>query len=278
MSNQHNKKRNVGIIYEQLLRRTSAFMLENDEKKALDCVKITKKYFKPGSELYREFRLFQALLNTTTKSEPLAVRILEEARRGAKMFSQQQLDIEKSRLISEINRTIDDPEFFNQPVKEYRLYATIQTLINDWRKSDDASLLRVTDYEQKLVEWLSKDKEENPDVSNMTDENVNALSVKIMTEKFEKKWAGKLTHEQASLIKDYVMGRTDVNLLETTKRRVIRGLKRLKESTDSDVLLEKIDRINKQVSEINVSKLDDEAVVKFMQLTQLQQELETKDE
>ena len=253
-------------------------MLENDEKKALDCVKITKKYFKPGSELYREFRLFQALLNTTTKSEPLAVRILEEARRGAKMFSQQQLDIEKSRLISEINRTIDDPEFFNQPVKEYRLYATIQTLINDWRKSDDASLLRVTDYEQKLVEWLSKDKEETPDVSNMTDENVNALSVKIMTEKFEKKWAGKLTHEQASLIKDYVMGRTDVNLLETTKRRVIRGLKRLKESTDSDVLLEKIDRINKQVSEINVSKLDDEAVVKFMQLTQLQQELETKDE
>jgi hypothetical protein len=278
MSNQHNKKRNVGIIYEQLLRRTSAFMLENDEKKALDCVKITKKYFKPGSELYREFRLFQALLNTTTKSEPLAVRILEEARRGAKMFSQQQLDIEKSRLISEINRTIDDPEFFNQPVKEYRLYATIQTLINDWRKSDDASLLRVTDYEQKLVEWLSKDKEEAPDVSNMTDENVNALSVKIMTEKFEKKWAGKLTHEQASLIKDYVMGRTDVNLLETTKRRVIRGLRRLKESTDSDVLLEKIDRINKQVSEINVSKLDDEAVVKFMQLTQLQQELETKDE
>ena len=278
MSNQHNKKRNVGIIYEQLLRRTSAFMLENDEKKALDCVKITKKYFKPGSELYREFRLFQALLNTTTKSEPLAVRILEEARRGAKMFSQQQLDIEKSRLISEINRTIDDPEFFNQPVKEYRLYATIQTLINDWRKSDDASLLRVTDYEQKLVEWLSKDKEETPDVSNMTDENVNALSVKIMTDKFEKKWAGKLTQEQASLIKDYVMGRTDVNLLETTKRRVIRGLKRLKESTDSDVLLEKIDRINKQVSEINVSKLDDEAVVKFMQLTQLQQELETKDE
>ena len=99
MSNQHNKKRNVGIIYEQLLRRTSAFMLENDEKKALDCVKITKKYFKPGSELYREFRLFQALLNTTTKSEPLAVRILEEARRGAKMFSQQQLDIEKFQTI-----------------------------------------------------------------------------------------------------------------------------------------------------------------------------------
>jgi hypothetical protein len=278
MSNQHNKKRNVGIIYEQLLRRTSAFLLENNEQKATECMKITRKYFKPGSELYREFRLFQALLNTTTKSEPLAVRILEEARRGARMFSQQQLDIEKSRLIREINHTLDDPEFFNQPVKEYRLYATIQTLINDWRRSDDASLLRVADYEQKLVEWLSKDKLTEPEIEEMVDESVNALSVKLMTEKFEKKWSGKLTHEQASLIKDYVMGRTDVNLLETTKRRVVRGLQRLKESTESTVLLEKIDHINKQVSEIDVSRLDDDTVVKFMQLTQLQRELETKDE
>jgi hypothetical protein len=278
MSNQHNKKRNVGIIYEQLLRRASVFMLENDEKKAAHCVKIIKTYFKPGSELYREFRLFQALLNTTTRSEPLAVRILEEARRGAKMFSQQQLDIEKSRLIREINHTIDDPDFFNQPVKEYRLYATIQTLINDWRRSDDASLMRVADYEQKLVEWLSKDKESLPELQEMVDDNVNTLSVKIMTEKFEKKWSGKLTHEQASLIKDYVMGRTDVNLLETTKRRVMRGLKRLKESTDSAILLEKIDHINKQVSEIDVRNLDDDTVVKFMQLTQLQQELESKNE
>lgn len=278
MSNQHNKKRNVGIIYEQLLRRTSAFLLENNEDKALECMKITKRYFKPGSELYREFRLFQALLNTTTRSEPLAVRILEEARRGAKMFSQQQLDIEKSRLIREINHTLDDPDFFNQPVKEYRLYATIQTLINDWRKSDDASLMRVADYEQKLVEWLVKDKESEPELNEMVDDNINSLSVKLMTEKFEKKWSGKLTHEQASIIKDYVMGRTDVNLLESTKRRVIRGLQRLKESTNSAILLEKIDHINKQVTEIDVSRLNDDTVVKFMQLTQLQQELETKDE
>jgi len=138
--------------------------------------------------------------------------------------------------------------------------------------------MRVTDYEQKLVEWLSKDKDSSPDLEEMVDENVNSLSVKIMTEKFEKKWSGKLTHEQASLIKDYVMGRTDVNLLETTKRRVMRGLKRLKESTDSAILLEKIDHINKQVSEIDVRNLDDDTVVKFMQLTQLQQELESKNE
>jgi hypothetical protein len=74
------------------------------------------------------------------------------------------------------------------------------------------------------------------------------------------------------------MGRTDANLLESTKRRVVRGLQRLKESTSSSILLEKIDDINKQVSGIDVARLDDETVVKFMQLTQLQQELEAKDE
>ena len=278
MSNSHNKKRNVGIIYEQLLTKASAALVDNDFQTAQECSRIIKTYYKPGTEVFKEHRLFQALLNTTVKSENVGLRIMQEAKRGSNMFSTRQLEIEKSQLIKEINKSIDDRSFFNQHVKNYRLYATVQTLMNDWRKEDEGSLGRVIQYEQKLLEWLESDKTVAPVLSELKNEKVTPLSVKIMNEKFEKKWAGKLTELQHQLIRDYVHGKVDISMLESIKARTSRGLHRLKESTDSQVLLEKIDYVFKIVESADATKLDDAGIVKFMQLTQLQQELEAKDE
>lgn len=278
MSNSHNKKRNVGIIYEQLLTKASAALVDNDFQTAQECSRIIKTYYKPGTEVFKEHRLFQALLNTTVKSENVGLRIMQEAKRGSNMFSTRQLEIEKSQLIKEINKSIDDRNFFNQHVKNYRLYATVQTLMNDWRKEDEGSLGRVIQYEQKLLEWLESDKTTTPVLSELKNEKVTPLAVKIMNEKFEKKWAGKLTEIQHQLIRDYVHGKVDISMLESIKARTSRGLHRLKESTDSQVLLEKIDYVFKIVESADVTKLDDAGIVKFMQLTQLQQELEAKDE
>ena len=98
MSN-HNKKRNVGIIYEQLLLRASTALVDNDSATADACKAIIKKYYRPGTEIFKEFRLFQALLNTTVKSETMGSRLIQEARRGVHIFSTIKLDREKSDLI-----------------------------------------------------------------------------------------------------------------------------------------------------------------------------------
>ena len=209
MSSPHNKKRNVGIIYEQLLQRASAALVDNDTKTVEVCTSIIKKYYKPGTEIFKEFRLFQALLNTTVKSEALSLRIIQEAKRGVHMFSQHQIDIEKSALIRDINKNLNDSNFFNLPIKEYRLYATLQTLMNDWQKEDETSLSRIVEYEQKLLEWLGSDKDVSPTLNELTTKDVSSLSVKIMNEKFEKKWGDKLNDLQRSLIKDYIHGKVD---------------------------------------------------------------------
>lgn len=277
MSN-HNKKRNVGIIYEQLLLRASAAMVDNDATTAEKCSAIIKKYYRPGTEIFKEFRLFQALLNTTVKSETLGARLIQEARRGVHIFSQVKLDREKSDLIREINKTLDDPDFFNQPIREYRLFATLQTLLNDWRREDESSLTRVIEYESKLLEWMKSDKTEPTRLGDLTTEDVSDLTVKIMNEKFEKKWGDKLNETQKSLIRDYVHGRVDEQMLDSIRKRALRGLNRLRESTSSEVLLEKLDDVKVMIEQVSPKSLDDAAVVKFMQLTQLYQELEAKDE
>ena len=66
----HNKKRNVGLIYELLLRHLSSRIIVNDKKGAKIATAILEKHFSKGSELYKEFRLFNALaksLNTFKK-------------------------------------------------------------------------------------------------------------------------------------------------------------------------------------------------------------------
>lgn len=278
MSSQHNKKRNVGIIYEQLLLKASAALIDNDPKTASKCAGIIKKYYKPGTEIFREFRLFQALINTTIKSESLGLRLIQEARRGVHTFSPQQLELEKSSLIREINKSIDDQGFFNQPVREYRTYATVQTLLNDWQREDEANLHRVVEYESKLLEWMKSDKETPPALDELTTQDVSSMTVRIMNEKFEKKWGDKLNETQRSLIRDYVHGSVDERMLESIKNRAIRGLTRLRESTDSKVLLEKLNDVHSMVEGIETKSLDDAGISKFMHLTQLYQELENKNE
>ena len=84
MNKSHNKKRNVGIIFEQLVRYASKAIVENNEEVANKVLKITSKYFKEGTELYKEYRLFNALYNTTLPSESLATRIISEAKNAAR--------------------------------------------------------------------------------------------------------------------------------------------------------------------------------------------------
>ena len=96
MGKAHNKKRNVGIIYEQLLQLIAKYLVEGNQDKHREGLAILKRNFKPESELYREFRLFNALVKTTVRNDSLAARILAEAKAAALDFDAQQLRREKA--------------------------------------------------------------------------------------------------------------------------------------------------------------------------------------
>ena len=73
----HNKKRNVGIIYEQLLTTAARGIVENDKK--LKLVKLKKSlndFIKDGTEIYREHRLFTAIIEPHISDGSLATKIL----------------------------------------------------------------------------------------------------------------------------------------------------------------------------------------------------------
>ena len=59
MSKGHNKKRNVGLIYEQVVRQATIATTENRANDAKAYVRFVAKYFSKDSELLKEFKAFQ---------------------------------------------------------------------------------------------------------------------------------------------------------------------------------------------------------------------------
>ena len=277
MTRSHNKKRNVGIIYEQLLRKVSHCLVEKKGDESERVLEILKTHFKPGTQLYKEFRLFNALVKTTVDSESLACRILSEARSAAQDHDFETLRSEKSALIHDINHTLGDASFYSQRVEGYRTYATIQTLLNDWRAGERGDLSRIAKYENVIVEWLTRKKETQP-LNEHKDSDVNSLTVKIMTEKFNNKYGAVLNEQQREIINRYALSDTDsegfVNYLKEVKTECQNSLSAYASTCDNKILNQKMGTVLENINSFDTSTVSDDSLAKFLLLSKLGHELQ----
>jgi hypothetical protein len=272
----HNKKRNVGIIYEQLILAMSKAIVENNPQHITKAKDIIKRYFKPGTELYKEHKLFQALIKPEINDPSLATAILGEAKKASRAHDFARLEREKSKLIRDINLAFGK-RFYKTKIKEYKDFATIQTLLNDWR-FETKDFERLVEYEKKAHNILIR-KKVNVSLSEQQDPQINNLVVKIMTEKFNKRYGHKLTDIQRSLIKQYVF--TDkpydfTTTLNSIKEACIQDLKEYQVSCDSSIVKEKIAPVIVELKELDTTAINDEKFGRFMMLCQLQKELREK--
>ena len=278
MSKSHNKKRNVGIIYEQLVRKVSEALVEGDMNRANLVLGILKNNFKKNTELYKEFRLFNSLVKTTVSSDSIATRILTEAKSAARDHNASQLRKEKSRLIKEINHTLDDNGFYSTRIDSYRTYATIQTLLNDWRAGTSADIGRVGLYEDKIHSWLVTEKPEN-DIEDLRSNNVDKLTVKIMREKFNKRYGSTLTDGQRSLIREMVFNKETGDgaparaLMKEQKDAVVTLIRTYENRCNSSYSLKKVPLVLEAVRSLDTDDLSDENVAKFLTTIKLGTEL-----
>jgi len=268
----HNKKRNVGLIYEQLIMRMSRALVENENQKIETIKEIIAKRFAKDTHLYKEFRLFNALIRSANMSDSLATRILNKARKAAQNHDALQLDKEKSVLIKDINYHINEADFYNQRVPDYVNYATIQTLLNEWR-SDVADIKRLMVHEKKIHEWLQRSDDPTSLIEHKA-ENVNNLTMAVMERKFERKYGDILSSRQKMLMQAYLMENVEKlsHELKRIESDISRVLRKYKKDGSNKVLLEKTEKIQARVEHISLAPTD-EGVVRGMVLCQLLNEL-----
>jgi len=273
----HNKKRNVGIIYEQLLATAARGIVESNTKTTSKAKKLISRFYNEDTEIYREHRLFKALIEPHIEDGSLATKILGEAKRAAQMHNEPRLRREKSRLIKEINYSFGK-EFYSQKVKDYTKYATVQTLLNDWRNGADVH--RIALYESKVHKILTEDKSPKTLQSEQNKE-VDNLVVKVMTDKYNEKYGKQLTEVQQMLVKQYVFAENGnskgfKNMLSRIQETVLRDLTDYDNQCYNSHVASKINEVKEDIRSLDITSLDDQTMTRFLTLCDLSEQLRGK--
>ena len=277
MKVKHNKKRNVGLIFAQLSQYVSEALVEGDIEKSKVALGILKRHFAKGTELFKEFRLFRAMMVTAVPSESLATSIISEAKEAARNLDTRALQQEKSSLIKDINYTISENGFYNRRVPEYKSFATLQTLLSEWR-SESPDLAVIGKFEGELHSYLLKEKSIK-DLQEFKSPDINNLVVEIMHKKIEEKYSDSLSEAQVELLREYVFSSTSEDptnfelYLAQVKETALRNLDKFSYTCDNEILTEQIGSVKKSVSELAPNQVNDESISRYLTLIKLTEEL-----
>lgn len=279
----HNKKRNVGLLHEQLILLASKNIIEGNIEFANKIFSIIEKHFSKGTELLKEFQLFNALANTTIANNDLiARRIIDESRLACSNHNYEKLELEKSRLIKEINLTLDKEIVYNQKISNYKIFSTIQALLNEWRgKESKLNPSERIEYEIVLENWLlenGKKIKETQEYLNKT-ENANPLVLNIMINKFNKKYGEKLNNEQINLLNASLESNNDkvVSIIENIKSKAKVSLDKFYGTCNNETLLKKKSLIESRINSV-LADSNDSSISQALMISSLIEELESQDE
>lgn len=274
----HNKKRNIGIIYEFLLRHMSNALIEGDKNSLNYATKLIEKRFKKSSEIYKEFRIFNAIANTTTKKTELAAAIITESKKSCTLIDNKKLEKEKNQLIHDINYNIasKDKNFYYRSLNNYRDLGTIQAALNEWKQGDESNLKKMIEIEEKIIDIIINEKnnsisfEEHEKMLNESESN--KLVYKIMTEKINNKYSN-MSNRQKKILKAYAL-ETDYHgilnkTLQETKEYCIKKINIFEAKNNNQYLSNKINEVKEKINNLDVNDINDKSIIKFLTVSNL---------
>ncbi len=234
-----NKKRNSLLVFEFLTLMTASCMLSEDEKKAVQISNLLKKYFKKGTELYKEYKLAKSMVESKVSSEAIAANVLQQARSAAMSINSRKIEEEKTRLIEDMQKVDPTGFIFEQHVPNYRIYSTVGTLIRDWYSGGLVDLKRIATFESAVAAHLvnpilesREDSDVEKDISALTP-GERRFAFASFAQKIEERWGKTLSRRQKVLLQEAMLD---------DKARLQAALR-----DSRDHVLAYIDRISKKV-------------------------------
>ena len=251
MALKHSKFRNPGVLFELLVRQTTADLLQNKDSKA---VKILKKYF-TETELSREYSLYNSFINTEKLNESKAELFINTIVEQYKKLDYEKLKKEKYNLIREIKSNYDLDNFFKAKIDNYKSYASIYIVLES--QNNKTNVNQVLSSKITMLEHIcGQEVKEKPASAQILEEfmkqdkEIRLLAYKILVEKFNKKYVG-LSQDQKDVLKEYI------NNISDTKNLKVYLNKRLTEIKST--LVEMSNSVKDQVTSIKLKE-----VVKFI--------------
>ena len=216
MKIKHSKFKNTGILFELLVRQIASDTVSNKDSAAIGLV---KKYFSK-SELAKEYKLYQALIQPKSLSEAKAETFINATLEASLRLNKTALRKEKYNLIKEIRESYDLEEFFKAKINNYKQYAAAFNLIEAHNSLDFTEPQQIIDNKITLLEHITRKEVDKEGVKdrvmeefNNMDKGSRILAYRMLLEKFNSKYAT-LSDRQKLTLKEFIN-----NITNTTKLR-----------------------------------------------------------
>jgi len=284
MKRYHRKKRNSALLMEFLVRHISECLINDNKKEADKAMLVSKRFFSKKSELYKELRLFRAILDTRVKSRDSAQKIISEVVGLSRKVNARKLDAEKSKLIKEINYNFGGDKFFSHKVPDYTVYASVHSLLAEARnKKNILSPIDRIKLEDTVVEHLVTAKRKLPAAKLKKNPDYSNSVYKFVVERFHAKYEGKLTEQQRKFLTNYAVyliseDKQTMSKCILTEVSVLKGkLREVKDSTvqaDPDVSA-RLTECYKKLVTTNFDNVTESNILDILQYMKLTDEVES---
>jgi hypothetical protein len=279
MKLQHSKYRNSGILFELLVRQTTADFIANRESKA---VKILKKYF-TNTELGKEYALYNGVITSPKLSESKAEMLISTILEQYKKLDKEVIQKLKYNLIREIKAGYDIDDFFKAKVDNYKTLAAIYNTLES-QNIKDVDIKQVFLNKVVVLEHVTKSKLENMPASKnimeelmKEDKEIRLLTYKILVEKFNDKYDN-MSIRQKDVLNNYITSISNTTKLNSYVNLQLTEIKadilKLSKKVTDPVIKIKLDEVIKLVQPIKEGKrVKDETISGLLQYIDLIDEL-----
>jgi hypothetical protein len=255
----HSKFKNTGFIFELLVRQITSEIMSSNKSVAEN---ILKEHFNSKRELSRELKLYQYLINEKYNSEAKAEKFIDTIIEARKRLDEKKLTKEKYNLIKEIKETYNIDEFIKSPISNYKTLASIYKVFEVATIDEQFDPTDIVGSRFTIAENIISSSIQNKDTKiqnavleeyKKQDEDLRAISYKILVESFNKKYSN-LTTEQKTLLKEYINNINNTGKLnQYVSNEVTKLVNNLKEVGGK--LTDKVTRIKLAETISNVNKI-----------------------
>ena len=255
----HSKFKNTGFIFELLVRQITSEIMSSNKSVAEN---ILKEHFNSKKELSRELKLYQYLINEKYNSEAKAEKFIDTILEARKRLDEKKLTKEKYNLIKQIKETYNIDDFIKSPISNYKTLASIYKVFEVATIDEQFDPTDIVGSRFTIAENIISSSIQNKDAKiknavleeyRKQDEDLRAISYKILVESFNSKYKN-LTTEQKTLLKEYINNINNTGKLnDYVGNEVTKLVANLKEVGGK--LTDKVTRIKLAETIANVKKI-----------------------
>ena len=270
----HNKKRNVYIIYEQLMSVVAKLICQGHKNEAKYVLEITKKYYSPKTAIGKEFKIFDLLLKKNGLNKDTAQQVISEAISQAKSIPSS-LEKEKDALLKDIRENIS-LNIHHIPVGDYKAMASVQILLNEERTlSKDTTPLERVKIKNQLFERVCN-------VEPKKDEDkIDSFTYKLLFQKYSDRYYKLINEDQKDILKAYnlyLVNEDKKHFLSIISDKLKNIKKDLMDAINKDDIKEKdlktsLNEAYKKLNNTKYDSCDDESVYEVMRYLDLVEDL-----